>query len=83
MPFRDVAPPEEFVKTSLIRLICRITRIAWCEDAQQRQIVDRCKELLASPEPKRQYLGCRILNDLVAEMGVSNKVPTSPLQGYR
>lgn len=59
---------------SLVRLVCRIVRLGWFEDVQQRDIVDSCKKLMMTASSLNQYvLGFQILNGLIQEMSFTSK----------
>ena len=81
---RNVDSLEGFVLASLIRLLCRIARIGWCEEDQQKQIVESCQKLLVAPASIEQYLlGGKILNGLISEMNASNKTTRLSHHGCR
>ena len=62
---------ETFVTTSLIQLICRMTKLCWYEEDQYRKIVDDASHLLekgAAGQPGLYLLGLKLLSMLVSEM---------------
>ncbi|GAQ78625.1 Nuclear transport receptor RanBP16 [Klebsormidium nitens] len=59
---------EPFVTTSLIQLLCRVTKLGWYDDDRHRDIVKEAMKFLAQGSLDHFYLGLKILNQLVAEM---------------
>ncbi|KAL3148536.1 hypothetical protein ABBQ38_013973 [Trebouxia sp. C0009 RCD-2024] len=62
---------ETFVTTSLIQLICRMTKLCWYDEDQYRKIVDDASHLLelgAAGQPGLYLLGLKLLSMLVSEM---------------
>lgn len=81
---RHVSGMERFVVASLIRLLCRIVRIGWFEEPQQRQIVDSCQKLILGAASIEQYLlGVQILNGLILEMNTAHKGAKSSYHGTK
>eukprot|EP00934_Nitzschia_sp_Nitz4_P008361 Nitzschia sp. Nitz4//scaffold85_size83877//26190//29710//NITZ4_005223-RA/size83877-augustus-gene-0.148-mRNA-1//1//CDS//3329559119//8351//frame0 len=63
---------QDFVTTALIKLVCRITKLGWFDDAVHRELAeDVTKFLQASID--HCILGLKILNQLVDELNI----PTS------
>lgn len=62
---------EPYVVTSLVQLLCRMTKLCWFDDDQFRSIVRDCKQLLdkglGGASPGHFLLGLKILSMLVAE----------------
>ncbi|KAK9818400.1 hypothetical protein WJX72_012091 [[Myrmecia] bisecta] len=63
---------ETFVSTSLVQLLCRMTKLCWFDDDSFRLIVDDAKRFLekgsTGGSPGHYLLGLKILNMLVMEM---------------
>lgn len=63
---------EPFVATSLMQLVCRMTKLGWVEDDAFRGVVDDANALLtkgsSGGSAPHYLLGLRMLNLLVAEM---------------
>ena len=62
---------EAFVTTSLVQLICRMTKLCWYEEDLYRKIVDDASQLLekgAAGQPGLYLLGLKLLSMLVSEM---------------
>jgi len=62
---------EPFVTTSLVQLLCRMTKLCWYEEDQYRKIVDDASQLLekgAAGQPGLYLLGLKLLSMLVSEM---------------
>lgn len=58
-----------FVVTSLIQLLCRVTKLGWYEADQHREIFeDACRFLQQGGNPSHTILGVKILAALVQEM---------------
>ncbi len=62
----------DFVATSLIQLVCRITKLGWFDDAQHRELVEEVDKFLHATVDYC-IVGLRILNQLVDELNL----PTS------
>eukprot|EP00210_Caulerpa_lentillifera_P005833 g5577.t1 len=70
----NVSGMEPYVVDSLVRLVCRIVRLGWFEDPQQRSIIDSCKKLMSTASSFEQYLlSVQILNGLILEMNFTSK----------
>lgn len=63
---------QSFVTTSLIQLLCRITKLAWYDDDRFRDIVKEAMTFLTQATKEHFYIGLKILNQLVAEMNQAN-----------
>jgi len=63
---------QPFVTTSLIQLLCRITKLGWYEDDQFRDIVKEAMKFLTHATVEHFLIGLKILNQLVAEMNQAN-----------
>ncbi|PSC72660.1 exportin-7 isoform X2 isoform A [Micractinium conductrix] len=63
---------EPFVATSLIQLLCRMTKLGWFEDDAYRGLADEARNFLekgtTGGSQAHYLLGLRILNMLVSEM---------------
>ncbi|KAL4457497.1 hypothetical protein ABPG75_012362 [Micractinium tetrahymenae] len=63
---------EPFVATSLIQLLCRMTKLGWFEDDAYRALADEARNFLergtTGGSQAHYLLGLRILNMLVSEM---------------
>ncbi|CCI50333.1 unnamed protein product [Albugo candida] len=60
---------EKFVTTSLIQLVCRITKLGWFDDSQHREIVDEVTKFLQATVD-HCIIGLQILNELVTDMNL-------------
>jgi len=56
-----------FVKTALVQLIARLTKLGWFENEQHREIIKEVTQFLQA-SPTHKLIGFRIINQLVAEM---------------
>jgi len=63
---------QTFVVTSLIKLVCRITKLGWFDDASHRELADDVTKFLQATVD-HCILGLKILNQLVDELNI----PTS------
>ena len=63
---------ESFVVVSLIKLVCRITKLGWFDDPVHRELADDVTKFLQATV-EHCILGLKILNQLVDELNV----PTS------
>jgi exportin-7 len=62
----------DFVTTSLIKLVCRITKLGWFDDPTHRELADDVTKFLQATVDHCS-LGLKILNQLVDELNI----PTS------
>ena len=60
---------EDFVTLSLIKLICRITKLGWFDDSTHRELADDVTKFLQATVD-HCVLGLRILNQLVDELNI-------------
>ena len=58
----------EFSSTSLVSLLCRVTKLGWFENEAYREIVTDTMQFLNQTQLGHIYLGLKILNQLVTEM---------------
>lgn len=58
---------EKFVTTSLIQMVCRLTKYGWFDDEQHREIVTEVTKFLQATVD-HCVLGLQILSELVSEM---------------
>jgi exportin-7 len=63
---------QDFVVTSLIKLVCRITKLGWFDDPVHRELADDVTKFLQATVD-HCILGLKILNQLVDELNI----PTS------
>mmetsp|Transcript_15809 Transcript_15809/g.23277 ORF Transcript_15809/g.23277 Transcript_15809/m.23277 type:complete len:1121 (-) Transcript_15809:142-3504(-) len=63
---------QDFVTTSLIKLVCRITKLGWFDDPTHRELADDVTKFLQATVD-HCILGLKILNQLVDELNL----PTS------
>lgn len=63
---------QNFVVTSLIKLVCRITKLGWFDDPTHRELADDVTKFLQATVD-HCILGLKILNQLVDELNI----PTS------
>lgn len=63
---------QDFVTNSLIKLVCRITKLGWFDDATHRELADDVTKFLQA-SVDHCILGLKILNQLVDELNI----PTS------
>lgn len=62
---------EPFVATSLVQLLCRMTKLCWYDDDEYRKIVDNASTLLEkgfAGQPGLYLMGLKLLSMLVTEM---------------
>lgn len=60
---------EKFVTTSLIQMVCRLTKFGWFDDEQHREIVNEVTKFLQATVD-HCIIGLQILNELVTEMNL-------------
>ena len=60
---------QDFVVTSLIKLVCRITKLGWFDDPTHRELADDVTKFLQATVD-HCILGLRILNQLVEELNI-------------
>ncbi|KAL5220326.1 hypothetical protein ABZP36_025039 [Zizania latifolia] len=63
---------QQFVTSSLIQLVCRITKFGWFDDDKFREIVKEATDFLALASQDHYFIGLKILNNLVMEMNQAN-----------
>lgn len=63
---------QGFVTTSLIQLLCRITKLGWYDDDRFRDIVKEAMKFLTQGMVDHFLIGLKIFNQLVSEMNQSN-----------
>lgn len=63
---------QDFVTLSLIKLVCRITKLGWFDDSTHRELTDDVTKFLQA-SVDHCILGLKILNQLVDELNI----PTS------
>jgi exportin-7 len=63
---------QDFVVMSLIKLVCRITKLGWFDDPTHRELADEVTKFLQATV-NHCILGLKILNELVTELSI----PTS------
>lgn len=71
---------EQFVITSLIQLLCRLTKLGWFDDDIFQELVKDSMNFL-SQETQHYAIGLKILNQLVSEM--NQLTPESSLIQHR
>ncbi|CAL1377134.1 unnamed protein product [Linum trigynum] len=62
---------EHYVISSLIRLLCRLTKFGWFDDDRFRELVTESTSFLSQATSDHYAIGLKILNQLVTEMNVS------------
>ncbi|KAE9016975.1 Exportin-7-A [Phytophthora fragariae] len=60
---------EKFVTTSLIQMVCRLTKYGWFDDEQHREIVTEVTKFLQATVD-HCVIGLQILSELVTEMNL-------------
>ncbi len=60
---------QDFVVTSLIKLVCRITKLGWFDDKTHRELTQDIEKFLTATVD-HCILGLRILNQLVDELNI-------------
>jgi len=68
---------EDFVITSLVLLLCRITKLGWFDESVLRDLLDEASKFL-SVGVDHYILGLRILNQLVDEVNIPSNGRTLP-----
>ncbi|KAI4356227.1 hypothetical protein L6164_000266 [Bauhinia variegata] len=63
---------QSFVTTSLILLLCRVTKFGWFDDDRFRDVVKESMNFLSQATPGHYAIGLKILNQLVSEMNQVN-----------
>jgi len=71
---------DEFVLTSLLKLMCRITKLGWFDGPQHRDIIKDVTKFLGSG-PDHHVIGLKLLNSLIEEMNIQN--PSRTLTQHR
>ncbi|CAN0236331.1 unnamed protein product [Discosporangium mesarthrocarpum] len=67
----------DYVQTSLIQLLCRITKLGWFDDQQHREVVDAVMRFLQATND-HYVIGLKILNQLVEELNIPTSGRTLP-----
>ncbi|XP_073525955.1 exportin-7-B-like [Phyllobates terribilis] len=62
---------ESFAMTSLIQLLCRVTKFSWLDDDRFKELVKICASFL-DQETFQYEIGLKILNQLTTEMNTQN-----------
>jgi exportin-7 len=62
---------QDFLVLSLIKLVCRITKMGWFDDPAHRELADDVTKFLQATV-YHCILGLKILNQLVDEMNIAN-----------
>lgn len=60
---------QDYVTTALIKLVCRITKLGWFDDAVHREMADDVSKFLQATVD-HCVLGLKILNQLVDELNI-------------
>mmetsp|Transcript_2983 Transcript_2983/g.6712 ORF Transcript_2983/g.6712 Transcript_2983/m.6712 type:complete len:1119 (+) Transcript_2983:545-3901(+) len=60
---------EDYVTTALIKLVCRITKLGWFDDAVHREMADDVSKFLQATVD-HCVLGLKVLNQLVDELNI-------------
>lgn len=60
---------QDFVVMSLIKLVCRITKLGWFDDPTHRELADEVTQFLQA-SIDHCILGLKILNELVMELNI-------------
>ena len=60
---------QDFVVVSLIKLVCRITKLGWFDDPVYRELADDVTKFLQATVD-HCILGLKILNQLVDELNI-------------
>jgi len=60
---------DNFVLTSVIKLVCRITKLGWFDDVTHRELPDQVKRFLEATVD-HCVIGLKILNQLVDELNI-------------
>ncbi|KAK8986884.1 hypothetical protein V6N11_055203 [Hibiscus sabdariffa] len=63
---------QPFVTSSLIQLLCRVTKFGWFDDERFRDVVKESTNFLSQGTSEHYAIGLRILNQLVSEMNQPN-----------
>jgi len=72
---------QSFVTTSLIQLLCRITKLGWFEDDKFREALKNSMNFLNQARPDHYAIGLKVLNHLVEEM--NQVIPGFSLTNHR
>ncbi|CAN0349584.1 unnamed protein product, partial [Ectocarpus sp. 12 AP-2014] len=67
----------DYVRTSLIQLLCRITKLGWFDDQRHREVVDAVMRFLQATND-HYVIGLKILNQLVEEINIPTTGRTLP-----
>lgn len=60
---------QDFLVTSLVKLVCRITKLGWFDDSAHRELADDVTKFLQATVD-HCILGLKILNQLVDELNI-------------
>ncbi|KAL4292157.1 hypothetical protein GQ457_14G020780 [Hibiscus cannabinus] len=63
---------QPFVTSSLIQLLCRVTKFGWFDDERFRDAVKESTNFLSQGTSEHYAIGLRILNQLVSEINQPN-----------
>ena len=65
----QLAQAANFVVTSIIKLLCRITRLGWFDDEKHQDLTNQCKKFLQATVP-HCIIGLQILEELTVQMNL-------------
>ena len=65
----QLAQAANFVVTSVIKLLCRITRLGWFDDETHQKLTEECKKFLQATVP-HCIIGLQILEELTVQMNL-------------
>ena len=71
----QLAQAANFVVTSIIKLLCRITRLGWFDDEQHQDLTNQCKKFLQATVP-HCIIGLQILEELTVQMNLRQQGET-------
>ncbi|XWS57087.1 hypothetical protein CRYUN_Cryun09bG0141600 [Craigia yunnanensis] len=63
---------QPFVTSSLIQLLCRVTKFGWFDDERFHDVVKESTNFLSQGTSEHYAIGLKILNQLVSEMNQPN-----------
>uniref|UniRef100_A0A803LZU9 Importin N-terminal domain-containing protein n=1 Tax=Chenopodium quinoa TaxID=63459 RepID=A0A803LZU9_CHEQI len=72
---------EHFVATSLIQLVCRVSKLGWFVDDKFQELISDSLNFLNQQEAAHYAMGLKVLNQLVSEM--NRPTPGLPLLLHR
>jgi exportin-7 len=75
----QLAQSADFVVTSIIKLLCRVTRLGWFDGDKHQELTNKCKKFLQATVP-HCIIGLQILEELTIQMNLKQANETVSVQ---